>query len=406
MAPGSQSWELKDESYRDLRPREWKGYTSEERDIIEKKQRKVLAQLPSSVETTTQILDIPKKRTTSDETENSRAIATTPKQVESPTKSQPPYSTIPAKRQAEDEAVNPVRKVGGGIISTKKKLTKVMPKDKSTSKTVTTNEAPSQSKTLNPKKPRNSSKFKSAEKITDSDSDIDIPLQTQVKTTQPSKSTSRQEPKTTGYKGPGVSAIETQPKRPTQVTSPPVYTGYRPHSSSTSSTNSYSPPKKRSPLATNEPVTVRRAKSPVPRSPPLSSKKRTREDDLIGKDKRQKLQSTEKDTKSNPTRTQKAESPFDVSRQKVDSDSSGKKISQEYHELANRFRKLYPEYQELHRRLRGLDTDRLAKEKSNVDKLFRMQEQLEKWKAVLWRAAGEKRPVATERTSGMVGVKV
>lgn len=83
-----------------------------------------------------------------------------------------------------------------------------------------------------------------------------------------------------------------------------------------------------------------------------------------------------------------------------------KQIGQEYHDLANRFRKLYPEYQELHRRLQGLDGDRLAKEKGNVDRLFKMQEQLEKWKAVLWKAAGETRHVAPERTQGMVGVRV
>jgi hypothetical protein len=49
----------------------------------------------------------------------------------------------------------------------------------------------------------------------------------------------------------------------------------------------------------------------------------------------------------------------------------------------------------------------LAKEKGSVDKLFKMQEQLEKWKAVLWKAAGETRRVGVpERTQGMVGVRV
>ena len=91
----------------------------------------------------------------------------------------------------------------------------------------------------------------------------------------------------------------------------------------------------------------------------------------------------------------------------VKRDTNSKKISQEYHDLANRFRELYPEYQELHRRLQSLNTDRLAKEKGNVEKLFRMQEQLENWKAVLWKAAGETRNAGntTERTGGMVGVK-
>jgi hypothetical protein len=86
--------------------------------------------------------------------------------------------------------------------------------------------------------------------------------------------------------------------------------------------------------------------------------------------------------------------------------TNNQKIGQEYHDLAERFRKLYPEYQQLHRRLQGLDTDRLAREKNNVDKLYQMQKQLEKWKAMLWKAAGEPRHVATERTSGMVGVRV
>jgi hypothetical protein len=88
------------------------------------------------------------------------------------------------------------------------------------------------------------------------------------------------------------------------------------------------------------------------------------------------------------------------------------KISKEHHDLAERFRRLYPEYQELHRRLQNLDSERLAKEKEKVDKLLKMQEQLEKWKAVLWKVAGETRSVGSGSggsgtgRSGMVGVRV
>lgn len=406
VAPGSSSWELKDESYRDLKPKDWKNYTSKERELVEKKQEEVLARLPPPVEpeskVATQPSEIPKKRTDSDISETFRPVATTPKPFDSPVK-HPTTPSIPAKRSADEEAANPVRKVGGGIISAKKKSTKVAPKDVSTPKPTLKEAAssPTQSKIPPAKKTKNNPKVKSAEKVVDSDSDSDVPLEKQIKTTQPRSV----EPKSTGLKGPSISAIEPKPKRQGQVVSPPASTTYRSRTSSASSTNSFSPPKKRSPLATNEPVTARRAKSPAPPSPPSpppSARKRPREDDLLANgDKRQKLQAAEKQAiQSTSTQKHKLDSPQTAKRE------SEKKIGQEYHDLATRFRKLYPEYKELHRRLQGLDTDRLAKEKNNVDRLFRMQEQLERWKTALWKAAGETRHVATERTNGMVGVKV
>ena len=393
VAPGSSSWELKDESYRDLRPKEWKNYTSKERDMVEKKQQEVLARLPPPVEreakVTSQLSEIPKKRTENDVSETSRVAATIPNPLGSPVKLHPVTPSIPAKRSAEEDAVNPVRKVGGGIISAaKKKSTKATPRE-STLKTLPKETVtPTQSKIAPPKKAKETPKIKSSEKIVDSGSDSDIPLQTQIKsTTKPRPSETK-----TGHRGLGVSAIEPEPKRQGQTVSPPISNTYRSRTSSASSRNSYSPPKKRSPLATNEPVTAsRRVKSPAPPSPPPSARKRLRDDDLVLKgDKRQKLQ-TEKRTTSSPQTTKH--------------DTDAKKIGQEYHDLANRFRKLYPEYQELHRRLQSLDTDRLAKEKGSVEKLLRMQEQLERWKAVLWKAAGETRGATTDRASGMVGVK-
>ena len=103
----------------------------------------------------------------------------------------------------------------------------------------------------------------------------------------------------------------------------------------------------------------------------------------------------------------KAATPKPIS-QTIKRETDQKKIGQEYHDLANQFRKLYSEYQELHRRLQSLDTDRLAKERGSVDRLFQMQEKLEEWKAVLWKAAGETRHVGTREgttSSGMVGVR-
>ena len=394
IAPGSSSWELKDESYRDLRPKEWKNYTSKERDMVEKKQQEVLARLLPPVEpeakVASQLSDIPKKRTENDVSETSRLAPTTSKPMDSTAKPYAITPSLPAKRSAEEDAVNPIRKVGGGIISAaKKKSTKVTPRESTPKPLPKETVTPRQSKIPPAKKAKENPKVKSAEKIVDSDSDSDIPLQTQIKSTVKPRPS---EPKT-GLRGLGISATEREPKRLTQTISPPASNRYR-STSSASSTNSYSPPKKRSPLATNQPVTAsRRVKSPAPPSPPPGARKRPRDDDLVPKgDKRQKLQ-TEKRTTSSP--------------QTIKRETDVKKIGQEYHNLANRFRKLYPEYQELHRRLQSLDTDRLAKEKGNVEKLFRMQEQLERWKAVLWKAAGETRRVAstTERTNGMVGVK-
>src|SRR5271167_374065 len=130
IAPGSSSWELKDESYRDLRPKEWKNYTSKEREQVVKKKAEVLARLPPPAEPeskiTTQSPEISKKTIESDISETSRAVATTPKPFESPLAHPTTPSTVPSKRLADEEAVNPVRKVGGGIISGKKS-TKVTP---------------------------------------------------------------------------------------------------------------------------------------------------------------------------------------------------------------------------------------------------------------------------------------
>lgn len=343
--------------------------------MVEKKQNEVLARLPFVEEKV--VTEIPKKRTGSDASEDrERPLASTPRQVESPAV-RPSTPSIPAKRRAEEEIVNPVRKVGGGLI-TKKSTNAKTASAKPAAKPVA--EKPSTTstkigKTAAPKK-KESIKVKSAEKIVDSDSDSDhdIPLQKQIKSAKPvSKPAS-----TPNLKGLGISAVEE--RRPAQVISPPASQTYRSRTSSGSST--HSPPKKRSPLATNEPITARR--SPVPPSPPPSTKKRRREEDPKT-DKRQKV--------DHPI-TKKEDS----------------KISKEHHDLAERFRRLYPEYQELHRRLQNLDSERLAEEKEKVDKLLKMQEQLEKWKAVLWKAAGETRSVGSERNgtgrSTMVGVRV
>ena len=406
-SPGSSSWELKDESYRDLKPKEWRNYTSKEREIVEKKQMEVIARLrlPSEPEPKipSQSSEIPKKRSASDASETSRSVATTPRPVDSPVKTQSTPSNIPIKRPAEDDAANPVRKLGGGIISTKNKSTKVTPKDTSSQKE-TVSSKPTQARTTPPKKTKENPKIKSAEKILDSDSDSDVPLEKQVKSSisrEPSKKT---QPASSGFKDLGSRAIESNHKRESQIISPPVLNTYRSRTSSTSSSNSYSPPKKRSPLATNEPVTAVRGRSPPGISLPSGAKKRAREDEISMKqDKRQKLQVAQKDSPKTPSTKQKQglDGPIEMG-----PDSKKNKISQEHHDLAERFRKLYPEYQQLHRRLQRLDTDRLAKEKSSIDRLHRLQEQLEKWKATLWRVAGETRLIGTERTSGMVGVRV
>lgn len=403
LARGSNQWELKDESYRDLKPREWKNYTSKEREVVEKKQIEVLARLPAVIEPETKIAEIPKKRTISDVSDEARPLAMTPVAVDSPVI----RASVPAKRPAEDEAANPVRKVGGAIITSKKKATKVTPKPAPNKSTAQEKTSLSTNKSSKPKSAaKENSRIKSAEKVIDSDSDSDIPLERQATKSsyhnqKPAKSTHRS---STELKGLGISAVEQESKRQPQVISPPASNTYRSRTSSAASSNSYSPPKKRSPLATNEPITARRG-SPTPPSPPPSAKKRPREEEVSAKtDKRQKV--TEKPRAQAPTTSERGTLPNDRSALETKS----QKISQEHHELAERFRKLYPEYQQLHRRLQGLDEQRLAKEKTSVDKLFRMQEKLEKWKAVLWKAAGETRSVATaspstQRTTGMVGVR-
>jgi hypothetical protein len=83
-----------------------------------------------------------------------------------------------------------------------------------------------------------------------------------------------------------------------------------------------------------------------------------------------------------------------------------KRIEQQHHDIADQFRKLYPEYQELHHRLQSLDADRLALEKGNVARLYKMQEQLGEWKAVLWKAAGDTRRVTTAKMPRGMGVRV
>ena len=384
IAPGSASWELKDESYRELRPKEWKNYTTKEKEMVEKKQNEILARLPPLEEKV--VTQIPKKRSSSDASEErERPLANTPRQMDSPA-IKPSKPSVPAKRPAEEEIVNPVRKVGGGMITKKKattaKAATTKPAAKAVEKPAATT-ASASTKTSVPKK-KDSVKVKSAEKIedSDSDSDLDIPLQKQIKSTKKpvSKPVSTS---SSNLKGLGISAVED--KRPAaQVISPPASQTYRSRTSSGSS-STHSPPKKRSPLATNEPITARR--SPVPPSPPPSAKKRPREDIPKPDIKRQKV--------DHPTPTKKEDA----------------KISKEHHDLAERFRRLYPEYQELHRRLQNLDSERLAKEKEKVDQLLKMQEQLEKWKAVLWKVAGESRGGVGSGQGGagrssMVGVRV
>jgi RNA polymerase II elongation factor ELL len=419
IAPGSSQWELKDESYRDLKPREWKYYTSIERQSVEKKQKEILARLPppapivEEAKITTQSNEIAKKKAEPEGEEPTRLIAPTPKFAESPVVQRPSTPTIPAKRPAEDEVVNPVRKVGGGIISggKKKPAPNTAPKDKPVPKSTrndnVTSTATATSKPSSSKKTKDHPKYKSEERIVGSDSDEDIPLERQVsKVSQRDKVSARPESRN-GLKGLGISSVEIEPKRENQAYSPPISSSNRPRTtSSSSSNNSHSPPKKRSPLATNEPITARRGKSP---SPPPLVKKRSREDDVNLNTKRQKVPIKEKErapiAKPQPLNRSKVDSSAPIVERESDHPKP-KKISQEHHNIANRFRQLYPEYQKLHRRLQGLDADGLVKEKSNIDKLVRMQEQLAKWKAQLWKAAGETRHVATERTSGMVGVRV
>jgi hypothetical protein len=400
VAPGSTQWELKDESYRVLKPKEWKNYTSQERDMVEKRQKDIVARLPAIEKIAPQITEIPKKRTENEALDIPRPVATTPKPFDSPVPTKTTPSSLPAKRPAEDEAENPARKVVGAIITSKKKGIKASSNTDSTPKAVSKYQlvsSPAAPKPL-PKKARDNSKFKSEEKVIDSDSDSDVPLETQIKSPPPPQRA--QSKSSSGLKGLGISAVEPEPKRQPQVVSPPVST-YRSGTSSSSSSNSVSPPKKRSPLATNEPVTAHRAKSPPPPSPLPSAKKRSREEEVAQKgEKRQKIQP--------PEMRPSAERSKSDSAQPAKRNYGEIKISREHHDMANQFRKLYPEYQELHRRLQGLDEDRLAREKSNVDKLMRMQEKLQKWKATLWKVAGESRHVAAPRSAGMMhmGIKV
>ena len=380
--------------------------------MVERKQKEILAKLPPAQlvpeepKVASQTPDIQKKKAESEVDEPSRPIAPTPKVSESPVVHRASTPSIPSKRSAEEEVANPVRKVGGGIIS-KKKPTKAASKEKPVSKSARNDNTASTSKPLLSKKTKDNPKFKSDERIIGSDSDDDIPLEKQAKTSQREKAPARPESRS-GFKGHGVSSVETESKRQNQMKSPPISNSNRSRTtSSSSSNNSFSPPKKRSPLATNEPITARRAKSP---SPPPLVKKRSREDDANLNNKRQKLPAQDKERVSAPKvqslNKNKLNSPAHIVERESDQKSKSKKISQEHHNIANRFRQLYPEYQKLHRRLQGLDADDLAKEKSNIEKLFRMQEQLEKWKTQLWKAAGETRHVPTARTSGMVGVRV
>jgi len=366
---GSNLWELKDETYRDLKPKEWRNYTSKEREMVERKQIEVLARLPPLPSAAASVPTAPemKKRSQSDAGDQPRLSVKANEMVKLATKSASASNGVGIKRAAEEEIVNPVKKVGGAIITNKKKAAA-----KVTSSTTTASSNPSTSKSsvvkestksngvttksVPAKRAKENPKIKSAEKIIDSDSasDSDIPLQKRVKkpsTTTTIKSLPATDRKS-GLKGLGIStpsAAETKPSVPSQVASPPIS---RSRTSSSSSGNPYSPPKKRSPLATNEPITAR-APSPQP------AKKRPLE------------QPKEKDDVAPVPKKQK------------------KEIGQEYHDLAARFRKLYPEYQELHRKLQGLSTDRLARERNNVERLVKMQEQLEKWKATLWKVAGD-----------------
>src|SRR5947207_9648295 len=234
LSPGSSSWELKDESYRELRPKEWKNYTSKEREMVEKKQQEVLSRLPHPVEpeakVTSQLSEIPKKRMESDVSENSRPVAITMKPMDSPVKPHPVTPSIPAKRSAEDDGANPVRKVGGGIISVAKKRSTQVPQRESTPKTLPRETVTPTQKISPPKKANENPKIKSTEKVLDSDSDSDIPLETQIKPT--TKKSRPSEPKTAGHRGLGSSAIEPEPKRQAQIVSPSASHTYRSRTSS------------------------------------------------------------------------------------------------------------------------------------------------------------------------------
>jgi hypothetical protein len=250
-----------------------------------------------------------------------------------------------------------------------------------------------------------------------SNSDSDIPLEKHVGSSTTRKAQAKPEQNTFGLKGLGITAAVSESKGPPHVVSPSGFNGNRSRTSSASSTTSYSPPKKRSPLATNEPLTAQRAKPHKPLSSTQSSKKRPREADNSKTEKRPKVYPTadkgnsnlgdvtEKSVLVDPAKSISLSAKRN-SGQKPE--MKHKKIEQQHHDIAEQFRTLYPEYQKLHRRLQSLDADRLALEKSNVAKLFQMQEQLEEWKAALWKAAGEPRRAitTTKMARGILGVRV
>ena len=421
IATGSSSWELKDECYRELKPKEWKNYTTKERENVEQKQTDVLAGLPPIQAVSGEVLrpsEIPKKQSASKAVEDYKPLATTPVHVGSPALK--PSSSIPAKRQAEDDMINPISKVGRAGTAAKIGSTRVTTQSDSNMKVAAERKPMSktiQRKASPPRKTKESRKVKSEEKIMDSnsDSDSDIPLEKHVGSSTARKTQAKTERNTLGLKGLGITAAVSESKGPPHVVSPSGFNENRSRTSSASSTTSYSPPKKRSPLATNEPLTAQRAKPHKPLSSTQSSKKRPREADNSKTEKRPKVYPTtdkgnlnlgavtEKSVLEDPAKSLSAKRN---SGQKTE--TQPKKIEQQHHEIAEQFRKLYPEYQKLHRRLQSLDADRLALEKSNVAKLFQMQEQLEEWKAALWKAAGEPRRAitTTKMARGILGVRV
>jgi hypothetical protein len=413
IATGSSLWELKDECYRELKPKEWKNYTTKERGLVEKKQSEVLARLPPPEAVSDDTLnpsEIPKKQVSNKVRDDHQSLATTPVHVGSPAVR--PSSTMSTKRPAEDEMINPTSKAGKTVGSTKNGSTRVIgqvvsgsnspPEKKSLSRTTQRKASPSRKK--------ESRKVKSEEKIMDSDSnsDSDIPLEKHMEASTVRKAPAKSERSTAGLKGLGITAVVSEPKRAAHVASPSGSNTNRSRTSSSSSTTSYSPPKKRSPLATNEPLTAQRAKPLKAASPSHSGKKRSREVENSKPDKRPKLQPATDKSMSHLASV--AEKHVEDSPKRTPGHSHeiiSKRIEQQHHDIADQFRKLYPEYQELHHRLQSLDADGLALEKGNVARLYKMQEQLGEWKAVLWKAAGDSRRVTTAKMPrGMMGVRV
>jgi hypothetical protein len=423
IATGSSSWELKDECYRELKPKEWKNYTTKERETVDKKRTGVLARLPPVQAASEDVLrptEIPMKQSASKVAEDYKPLATTPVHVGSPALK--PSSSIPAKRRAEDEMVNPISKAGRAGTAAKIGSTRATIQSDSNTKAATERKPMSktaQLKTSPPRKTKESRKVKSEEKIMDSnsDSDSDIPLEKHVRSSTTRKSQAKTEQNSVELKGLGITTAVSESKRPPHVVSPSGFNENCSHTSSASSTTSYSPPKKRSPLATNEPLTAQRPKPHKPSSPPQNGKKRPREADNSKTEKRPKVYPIADKGNSNMAAVTEKHVLDDTangvslsgkrnSGQKPE--VKHKRIEQQHHDIAEQFRKLYPEYQELHRRLQSLDADRLALEKGDVARLFQMQEQLEEWKATLWKAAGETRRVVTttKMARGIVGVRV